>query len=181
MAKRIGILIFSIAIIITGIIAFNRLHYWEQSVQIFRVDNEQTFKRGGDRHRRNFDDREYRNRFDGLGDRFERPDFRNLPDSVRQRIFAGRDSTASIDSLSEGRLRAFPAERGNLRNRSLERDGRNGRGDFRRGHNTQLGNVTWFLAVFALFTLVTIVIDKAYKLIRRKNNSQNNIYYKTEL
>jgi len=169
MAKRIGFLIASAIIIVIGIIAFNRLHYWERSAQIFYTTNGQSTARDFNRHRGDFGGDNRRERTEGLGGRFERQNFRNLPDSTRQRIFAERNPNASPDSLHESRLRVFPAERENFRNHSFERGGRHGRGDFHRGNQIQLANVTWFLAVFALFTLATVYLDWGYKLIQRKN------------
>lgn len=173
MAKRIGFLIISAAIIVIGIIAFNRLHYWERSVQIFAMNNGQAFGRGFDWHRGDFNNSDRRGRFEAFGDRLERQNFRNLPDSTRQRINAEREVSISSDSLREGRLRTFPSEREDFRNHSFDRGRRHGRGNFHRGNQIQLTNVTWFLAVFALFTAVTIYLDKGRKFIRTKNRSKN--------
>jgi hypothetical protein len=163
MAKRIDILILSTAVIVFGIIAFNRLHYWERSVRIFSMSKGQSIERGLDRHRGDFDGRARPGRLESSGNPFDRQNFRNLPDSVRQRILAERRAAMSSDNLH-----AFPAERENFRNLSFERDGRHGRGDFLRGNQIQLANVSWFLAVFALFIVVTIYLEKAHKLIQSK-------------
>ena len=168
MAKRIGFLIISAAIIVIGIIAFNRLHYWERSVQIFALNNGQAFGRGFDRHRGNSGNSDRRRRFEAFGDRLERQNFRKLPDSTRQRINAEREVFVSSDSLREGRLRTFPSEREDFRNRSFDQGRRHGRGNFHRGNPIQLANVTWFFAVFALFTVITIYLDKGHKFIRTK-------------
>ena len=170
MAKRIGFLILSAAIIVVGIVAFNRLHYWERSVRIFTMRNEQSSGRSYDRHRGNFGDGDRHERFERLRNHSERDNFQNLPDSVRQKMLAGRNTFISSDSLNEGRLQnsSSPAIRENFRNRSFERGGRHGRSDFHRGNQIQLVNVTLFLAVFALFTVATIYLEKVYKLIRRK-------------
>ncbi len=173
MAKRIGFLIFSAAIIVTGIIAINRLHYWERSVRIFSMNNDQSFGRNFDRRRGGFENRGPRDRFERFEEGFERQDLRDLPDSVRQRNFTRRDSITLPDSLKEGRLGSFRAERRNFGNRNPGRDGRNGRGDFRRGNNIQLANVSWFFAVFALFTVVTIYIDKIIRILRQKRKTKN--------
>lgn len=61
MVKKICIIIFSIAVMITGAFAFHKLNYWEKSVSIF---NNKTFERhsenrgrGSDRGRADFERR----------------------------------------------------------------------------------------------------------------------------
>jgi hypothetical protein len=143
--------------------AFNRLNYGERSVRIFTTSSEQTFNRGFDRGRPNFEGRENREGPD-------RMDFRNMPDSIRQRIFAETERNIAPDSLRQGREGAFTDNRDNFRDRNVDRD-RHGRGDFRRGRNVQLSNVSRFLAVFVLFTVLTICLDKGNSMIRRKKKT----------
>ncbi|MCG6186781.1 hypothetical protein [Maribellus maritimus] len=62
MAKKIGIIIINLGIVIWGIIGFNHLNYWERSVRIFHVNSEQNFRPGFDPGRSSFDERSSRNR-----------------------------------------------------------------------------------------------------------------------
>jgi hypothetical protein len=148
MAKKITIGILSLGIVITGIMAMNRLRFIERSMWIFKVNHEQTYNRGFDRHGGNFE-RERNKR----SKEYERPDFRNMPDSARQRNFAER----------EGRTIPLPGDRDSFQKDGFER-GSHGRG----GSTVHLNTVGWFLAVFALFTLVTLYIDKF--ITSRKRN-----------
>jgi len=168
MAKRIGILILSTAIIVVGIIAFNRLNYWKRSVRIFTIKNEQSNGRSYKRDRGDFSGSDHWERSELFGDRLEIDNFRSLRDSTRRRIITQRNSNASPGSLPESRLPIFPAERENVRTQSYEQGGRHGRNDFRRRNQIQLANVIWFLAVFALFTTVTSKLDNAYAIIKKK-------------
>ena len=133
-------------------------------------------------------------------ERSDRPDFGALPDSVRARFEARRDRPMMrdrniLDSVrarfEEGRDRQMFRDRNipdSLRQRSgrpdeerlqrgsfeggiRNRDG-HGRGDFQGGKKINLRNVLWFLAVFALFTVIVIYIDKSLYLIRKKKNGK---------
>jgi len=165
MIKKILTAIISLAIIITGIIGFSRLRYWERSVWIFKMNNEQTF-RGGRFERGGPPNRNFRPQEGDLraGDR---PDLRNLPDSVRQRMIEERGLRTETDSLRQGRTGAVPGDRKEFNGRRPERDGRQGR-DFRGGNSIRLRNVLWFLAVFSLAALLTIYIDKLLKSVRKR-------------
>src|SRR5665811_1410117 len=89
MIKKISLKIVVLIIVISGIVAFNQLHYWERSVRIFSSGSEQNFGRETTDHRRGGSERsEFRGRTNESGDRFERPDFRNLPDSIRERMIS---------------------------------------------------------------------------------------------
>ncbi len=167
MVKKISLTIISLVILIAGIFAINNLHYWERSVRIFKMNSEHT-------EGRSFDRRGSHERFEREQGGRERPDFRNMPDSVRQRIIAERSFQSSSDSLRQRSSRTFSREREALEGRGFDRGGHRG-GKFRRGRNVNLGVVGWFLAVFVLFTLVTVYLDKTYKLIRRKNKGNNTI------
>jgi hypothetical protein len=171
MAKKISTLILSVAIVVTGVIGFGKLRYWERSVRIFSYNSNSSFERRG-RGAEGFESGEgfwgqaETGRFDSkqLPDSL-RTNFRrdmeqrermqqNLPDSLRQEISAFNGNS----SFRGGRD-------GNFRNMD-----RRGRGGFHGGSNINLRNVTWFLAVFALLTLVTIYADKLnrYLSVKRK-------------
>ncbi len=166
MFREISVAIITIVIIVIGIIAFNRLGYWERSVRIFKMNSEQSFDRRFPRER-NGSDRDFnRERFEGSREGFERPDFENMPDSVRQRIIVERGFSSQTDSMQQSRMREFRGDRNNLRG-SFERNGRDGR-NFRRGESVQLRNVLWFLAVFAGFTAVSAFLDKGIKQFRKR-------------
>lgn len=181
MIKKAVYLIISTAVLVSGYLALGRLNYWERSVRIFKFDTDQPIEGRG---RGGFEGRE-----SGRGT--TRPDFRNLPDSVRQRFGnregrgpAGTEASNVPDSLRS----RFEAERGRRGQEgrsipdSMRREYRNyngegpgfeagmrggsdhGRGGIA-GKKINLGNVWWFTAVFASFTVVIIYIDK---LVRRK-------------
>ena len=82
---------------------------------------------------------------------FERRD-KAIPDSLRQRFSSGDSGNRDRMSTEDGMMRG----------------GRHGGGDIRDGKKIRLGTVGWFLAVFASFTVISIYLDKAYNLIRRK-------------
>lgn len=154
MVKKIATLVLSVSVIVVGIMALNRLNYWERSVWILKVDNQQNFgRRDIDRSRPNF---EGRNNREGKA-RFEHPDTQILPDGAIQQ----RAENFRRDRESSNRERNF------------DRD-RHDRGSSRRGRNVQLGNVSWFLAASALFTVVTIYIDKVFCTLRRKRKNTSS-------
>lgn len=167
MRKKIINGILSAAILITGIIGFARLRYWERSIWIFKTNNEQSV-RGGRFERGGHEGREFR---PGPEDFREngRADFRSLPDSVQQRIMRERGFPNQNDSIARGGANAFPGDRDQFRDRRPGEEGRGGH-DFRRGKSVQLSNVSWFLAVFAGFTLITVyfeIIVRAFKQKRK--------------
>jgi len=82
---------------------------------------------------------------------------RNIPDSLRQQ-FERNDRERRERVSFEGGFRG-----GNGR----------GRGDSPGGRKIILSNVLWFLAVFASFTVISIYIDKAYCLIRKRKERES--------
>jgi len=54
------------------------------------------------------------------------------------------------------------------RGRSIEGGRRHRGGHSRGGNSVQLGTVSWFLSVFAAFTVVTIYLDKVLYMIRKR-------------
>lgn len=177
MVKKIIFILVSVAIIAGGYIAFGKLSYWERSVRIFRMDNQAFSGRQG---------RGFEERGDFRGGRGEaRPDFRQLPDSVRRRFGqderfqnAGRMRAGEMPdslrrSLADGRFRGNGISQDSLRGvpgriEAGFRGGEGRRGDFRGGKKVNLQSVGWFLAVFAGFTVITICLDRLYRFIRLK-------------
>lgn len=184
MVKKVFLLMLSAAIIVSGYLAFNRLNYWERSIRIVKFDSSQPVNgrmgRGG---------------FEARGEaRVDRPDFRQLPDSIRQRV-ENRERRGfkrpEIRNALPDSVRNSLSEGGELRSRnlnmpdSLRREFRNdnggrpgfeagirggsghGRGNIN-GQKISLGNVWWFLAVFASFTVIVIYIDKLICFIRKR-------------
>jgi len=169
MLKKIITIIFAVAIAVAGILGINRLRYFERSAWIFKTNNEQSsrggrFERGGEEGR-NF--RPQRGSFD----QNQRPDVQNLPDSVRQRILSERGVSAPNDSIREGRTRPFPGDREGFREGGRPDGGRGGH-DFRGGNSVRLSSVSWFLAVFAFITLITVIIDNQICSIRRRKKNR---------
>ena len=163
MAKQISFLILSVAILITGIIAFSKLSYYDRSTRILKYNSSTIFE---GRMGRGPYGREghYRNEVRDLSDR-KRADFEttesrrgpgirgsNIPDSLRQQ-FRTRDGERMGRGSFEGGIR--------------REEGR-GRGEFTTGGKISIRNVKWFLAVFAAFTVIAIYLDKAICFIRRR-------------
>jgi hypothetical protein len=164
MIRKISLAVLSAAILVTGFIAFRNLNYWGRSVMIFKMNSNQPFTRGMGRGRGGFEGSEIQRRPDGSGERFKRPERPDLPDSVGGRHDAETDFRMLPDSLRNStRTENFRREGGSFRgdNNYNRRDG-----NFHGGRQINLGTVGWFLAVFALFTLITIGTEKVIKLIR---------------
>lgn len=170
MKKKMVTVIISLVIIITGVIGFARLRYWERSVWIFKSNNDESIR--GDRFSRGgHEEGEFRTRPEDFR-RGERNDFSNLPDSVKQRIIEERDLRTQTDSLRQGSTGSFPDDRGEFRERRPDREGRGGH-DFRRGSKVQLKNVFWFLTVFAGLTVLTIYSDRLSQKFLQRNKKQD--------
>jgi hypothetical protein len=161
MARKISFLLLSVAILITGVIAFRKLNYWERSARIFIYSSDTPSQgrtgRGPGRSegRDGFGERGGFNRQEGSGERFARPEMRQLPDSRRERFGAGEERMGH----NEGR----------------------GRGEFPGGKKVNLRSVYWFLAVFASLTVFVIYFEKAICLIRRRQTRQEVFKKDTEL
>lgn len=138
-------------LLLAGIYAFNRLSYWEESVRIFRVDNEQSYNRAGGRHREDF----------GRGERsdfFER-EFRQNSRELHN------ENSGPVNSDTLNKVENTRTARRTFNGRDFDRS-RHHQGGLGRRSNVRLENVGLFLAVFALFTVVTIFIEKMLKKIR---------------
>lgn len=175
MVKRISIIILVAVVLITGYISFRKLNYWDRSVMIFKMNSsEQSFQGRGGRGFGEFEGRGSGAGRPGPREGIQRPEGRNMPDSLRRRpegrgqrnpdrMRGGRDSLISSRITRDS---AFSA-RGEFGGRIRDLDRNEGR-DLRRGRAVNLSMVIYYLAVFALFTLVMIYIEKCYRLIFRK-------------
>jgi hypothetical protein len=166
MVKKILVLIFVAAILITGYISLRKLNYWERSVAIFKLDSPpQGFEaRGG----RGFGEEEG-GRTSGTRPGFRdggRPDRMNIPDSVRKRF--QQNGQRNFGRESNRRDTVFMG-RGDFNGRMRGPEGFEGRGD-RRGGTINLTRVIYYLSVFALFAVIVVYIEKGYRLIFRKKN-----------
>ena len=163
---NISLIILTVVIVVTGVIAFVNIRYWESSVRVFQLNGDQLTGRDG---RRGFDERERFERSDGENRDYEFRERRDIPDSLRTETTDESNFRTLSDSLRQrGRHDDFRGERGSFRG------GHNGDrrgGDFHGGSNVILGKVTGFLAVFALFTLITTGFDKALKIFNNRNKS----------
>lgn len=183
MLRKISFAILSVAILVTGVIALRKLNYLDSSIWVFRLNSGQESER---RQGHGFGEGAGRGRSEGFerrtrpGERPERPPMRELPDSIRERFTGrGRGQGMRERNFTDSLRHEFPPEfrergerippAGNFRNH----DGR-GRGYFREGSKINLGNVLWFLAVFASLTVITIYIDKTIKLFCRKKKSRQS-------
>jgi len=167
MIKRISLTILSAAILVTGFIAFRNLHYWERSVMIFKLNSNQPFERGIEKGSRGFEGRERHQRPEGFREDFERGERPEFHDSIIGEYDESRKSGMVPDSLRQaGRQGDFRGERGSFRGENNFRDRRHG--GYRGGNKVNLGTVGWFLAVFALFTLITTGFEKILKFIKRR-------------
>ncbi|HOW09560.1 MAG TPA: hypothetical protein PLX08_07140 [Bacteroidales bacterium] len=175
MVKKISFSILALAILATGIYAFARTNYWERSVRIFSYDPEAGLNAREGHARGGIEGRRIPGERSGSG----RPDFSQLPDSVRARVEAARELPESgrvnfRDSLRRQSLGRTRIEGGRPPLEGGFRDGSGrGRGEFPAGKSINLRNVKWFLAVFAMFTVIAIYLDKAICLIRRKNKNSD--------
>lgn len=177
MVKKISIIILVALVLITGYLSLRKLNYWNRSVMVFKINSsEQSFQGRGGRGFGEFEGRET-----GVGrpefrEGMQRPGRMNMPDSLRRRS-DGRGQRnfnrmrSGPDSLATGRpLRdtTFSA-RGDFGERM--RGGVPNRGrDFRQGKAVNLNLVIYYLAVFALFTLIMIYLEKGYRLVFKKGN-----------
>lgn len=199
MIKKILFAIISLTILYFGYNSFNRLRYWDRSAQIFKLNSNQPFGRGGfDRGRGSFNPNTSRE--NTRGERTAMPDFGNMPDSLRQRFTERRRPVQSPSQMPErpqipaqpqipnqpeiASQQQMPAQPDSLRQQNRTEapafnrntfGGRGGfeggdlqRGGFQQRRNVRLNTVYRFLAVFAAFTVVTIYIDKIFKIRRRK-------------
>ncbi len=166
MFRKISTIILVVAIVATGVLAFVSLHYWESSVRIFQINSDQPNFSGG---RGGFEGRERHERPDGARMDFEFRERPDLPDSLRTKLTDERNFEALPDSLRQKfRRDDFRGEHGSFRGgHGGDRRG----GDFRGGSRISLGKASGFLAVFALFTLITIGIDRGFKRFRNRNKS----------
>lgn len=191
MVKNALFLFFSAAILVCGYSGFNKLNYWERSVRIVKLNSEEPFDRrighggfeaGSERRDARPD---FRNLPDSMRQRpgsregrsFERPQARNLPDSVRRRFEAGREGQSTRgreipDSLRR-EFRNIDGEPSRFE-AGIRSSGRGGRGDSR-GQKINLDNIWWFTAVFASFTVIMIYVDKLILLSRKRNRTGNII------
>jgi hypothetical protein len=155
MIRRISFLILSVAILVNGVIAFNKLNFWKKSVEIFSFDSNAVF---GARMGNSSEEGK------GVGDRGKL----NIQDgSVRQG--RGKRNKNVADSLKK---QLEPNESGKTDNQLFkvgvrEREGR-GRSEFTEGKKINLRIVLWFFAVFASFTVLVIYIDNGISLIRKR-------------
>lgn len=162
MVKKIIYSAIALTILIFGYNSFNRLRYWDRSVQIFKMNSGPAFGRGFERARPTFNRNSSGERNLRSGERVAIPDFGNRPDSLRQQFRVQPDSVRQQNSAEIQR-----SDRGSFRGRGFD-EGARRRGGFQQGRNIRLNTVYRFLAVFAALTVLTIYVDKLYKQIRRR-------------
>jgi len=175
MIRKISIVLFVLAVLVTGYISFRKLNYWNRSVMIFKYDSSQPFSRG--RGGRDFG--ESRGREGAVRPEFresvQRPGSMNIPDSISQRrVVRGQRNlnrmmpeTDTLNRAGRERDSEF-SERGGIPGGSRGQGGFGGR-DFRRGSTVNLRTVLFYLGVFALFTAVTFYTEKGYRRIFKQN------------
>lgn len=164
MFRKISTIVLMAAIVVAGVIAFVSLHYLANSAKIFQFTSDQHNFRSG---HGGFEGRERHEQTDGARRDFEFRERPDLPDSLRNKFSDRRNFDALPDSLRQTLRRDdFPGEHGSFRG-GYGGDSRGG--DFRGGGRISLGKASGFLAVFALFTIITIGIDKGFKHFRNRN------------
>jgi len=170
MIRKISAIIIMVVIIITGTFAFVNLRYWERSVRIFRMNSDQSSFRDSGRGRGGLEERRRETGTNGFN---RDADFgeRQFPDSLRRSSGDRRDLRALPDSLRQKfRSGEFRGDRENFRG---TRDfGRRG-GDSHGGNRVSLGEVAGFFAVFSLFALVTLAVDKGLQWFRFRKKYNN--------
>jgi len=172
MVKKIGVLVFVIAVIAAGYISLKKLNYLERSAAIFKLDSSsQAFEGRGGRGFGEQNGGRPAGMRPGFREGGERSGRMNVPDSIRRRFQnydqrnAGREFTRR-DTVFMGR--------GEFNGRPGGLEGFERRGD-RRGNTINLKMVGYYLAVFALFTLIVVYIEKGYRLIfKSKTMTQEN-------
>ena len=158
MIKKIGIILISLAIVVTGVFAFSKLHYWERSVRIFSYKSSDRFFDGrGERGRGDFEGRNGRGQ-----ERFERGG-----EQVPGRVERGSDRGPGDFEFSERSDNRRPS------GQDGEYRGGHGRGGYRGGKKVRLANVWWFLAAFSAFTACSIYIDRIYLYLRKRRLKSN--------
>ena len=182
MIKKISFLILAAAILAIGAYAFVKTNYWERSIRIFSLGSGDSYNgrigHGGFGTERGSDERRGFNRSENINNDFRRPDIRELPDSIRARLEDRRgrprfENGGTIDSLRQRPVERSRQEGGRIAPQGGFRDGGGrDRGEFGGGTKINLGNVQWFLAVMAMFTVVAIYLDKAFCLIKRKRRQK---------
>ena len=161
MFRKISTIILMAAIVVTGALAFINLGYWQRSAWIFQINSDQQNFRSG---RGGFEGRERHERAEGENRDFDFRDRTNLPDSLINKISDERNLKTLPDSVRQQmRSKDFRGGHGSFRG------GRGG--DFRGGNDINLGKASGFLAVFALFTLITIGIDRGFKRFRNRKKT----------
>ena len=151
MVKKISYLIIAVIVLFAGCIAFITLNYWERSIRIFSInDQDQFFEGRMGRSHNGF--RESLEKPDGSGGELERHE--EFTEDYEQQI--GNEEGFMESSQLEGRTR-------NLEGHDRE--------EFSGSKKINFRNVKWFLAVFASFAVLAIYLDKAYYLIRKRNQS----------
>jgi hypothetical protein len=182
MVKKISILILVAVVLATGYLSLRKLNYWNRSVMVFKINSsEQSFQGRGGRGFGEFEGRETGAGRPEFREGMQRPGRMNMPDSLRRRS-DGRGQRnfnrmrSGADSLATGR----PARdttflaRGDFGGRMREGDINRGR-DFRQSKAVNLNLVIYYLAVFALFTLIMVYLEKGYRLIfKKKTKLQEN-------
>jgi len=188
MVRKISFAILSVAILVTGVIALRKLNYWESSVWIFKLNSGQLTEgrtghdQGDGRGHSGFRDQRRLERAEGIegrqrpGERFEGSPMRDFPDSIRER-FAGRGPGIRDRNFPDSLRQEFPQEFSERSGRippdeGFRQRGGRGRGEFRGGKKINLGNVLWYLAVFASFTVAAIYADKWLRLIRKSKKTE---------
>jgi len=151
MVKKIIQTVLVVVILITGVLGFINLSYWNRSVRIFSYGQMENFTvrdgreggfRSGQGNREQFRDRE-------SGARFRE---RSLPqDSIKGQ---------TRGNFGPG-FRGGPGD-GHGRGEGFRRGGHGG------GGTVNLAKVSWFLAVFAAFVTLTIYLDKLVKYLNMK-------------
>jgi hypothetical protein len=172
MVKKIGIIVFVLALIAAGYISLKKLNYLERSIAIFKLDSSsQTFEGRGGRGTGEQNGGRPAGMRQGFHEGGERSGRMNVPDSVRRRLqnYDQRNSGRELN-----RRDTVLMGRGEFNGRPGGYEGFERRGD-RRGNTINLKMVGYYLGVFALFTLITVYIEKGYRLIfKRKKLTQEN-------
>jgi len=186
MIKKISFLVLSVLIVVSGIIAFDKVNYWPRSAGIFKLTSNTQSGTGRDRASgdREFagrgipEGREGFSRQERPGRGFNRTESGELPDTISGRFEAvgerpGRGIRNRIDTLG---LQSGPGngeQPGRISFEGGMRTGEGrGRGGYPAGSKINISNVKWFLALFALFTVTAIYADKIICFVRKRKRKQ---------
>lgn len=162
MIRRVIYVLLAITVIAAGYTGFGKLDYWQRSMRVFSYGND-PFARGGERNHTGFEGR------------------RGIPVNIRngnvQRLqpdgFQKYDSIGVNGSFQMSGRGFVPVDSTRRNDFQRSQRGEYSRG-FHNGKKINLMNVWWYMSVFALFTVLTIYLDKIVRYFLAKSKKSDS-------